>query len=52
MKGRKMTDEEFKRLWDETGGGDYAGKGDSPYDQKFLDSWRGKESKKKKEEKR
>ena len=41
---KEMSDEEFKRLWAETGGGNYAGEGDSPYDQEFLDSWRGKDS--------
>ena len=44
---KEMSDEEFKRLWAETGGSNYAGEGDSPYDQEFLDSWRGKEFKKK-----
>ena len=42
-----MKDRDFKRLWKETGGDDYAGKGDSPYTQEFLDSWRNPEKKKK-----
>ena len=42
-KKKELSDEEFKRLWDATGGGNYAGEGDSPYDQEFLDSWRGKD---------
>ena len=43
-----MKDEEFEMLWKETTKDGYAGKGDSPYTQEFLDSWRNPERRRRK----